>query len=97
LQRVWRALTREEKGKDGVQVVEDSIKPPPSRSHIITKTELTMTSEGYIILKGTAESGTQSEMAFDIEDIRVVAKRLLALCDIAEGEADDNPVRSADS
>lgn len=81
----------EEKGKDGVPVVESSLKPPQSRSCIITKTELTMTSEGYIILKGTSESGTQSEMSFDIDDIRVVSKRLLALCDIAEGKADDSP------
>ena len=71
-------------------MVENTIDPPPSRSQVVSKTELTITSEGFIVLRGIAEIGTQSVMVFDIDDIRVIAKRLLALCDIAEGKADDN-------
>lgn len=73
-------------------MVEDTLDPPPSRTHVIDRTELSMTSEGRIILKGTTVSGIQAAMEFDIDDIRIVAKRLLALCDIAEGKADDSPV-----
>jgi len=72
-------------------MVESITDIPSVKNHVIHKTQLTMTSDNLIVLSGSAKSGTTAEMIFEIDAIRVIAKRLLALCDIAEGAADDSP------
>ena len=65
--------------------------PPRDKSEVADKVDLTITSEGYIKIRGVAPSGAQAEITFDLSSVRILARRLLALCDVAEGAADDSP------